>query len=328
MNFKGIVGHEDIIKHFKTSIEMGKVSHAYLINGEIGSGKKTLAKAFATTLQCESKESEPCGTCQSCVQMDAGSHPDVVFVKHEKANLITVDEVREQILDDICIKPYKSPYKIYIVPDAQYMNVQAQNAILKTIEEPPEYGVIILLTSNLDKMLDTVKSRCIVLNTKPIRERDMLGYLTKELGLTEEKAYFCLDFAQGNLGKAIKLANNDEYAQIVDSVVSVLEHIQDLDVEDLAKAVSNIEEFKLSINDYFDLMMMWYRDALMLKVTGNVDKILFKNQYTALKKQAGMLSYKSIESKIDAIQKAEQRLDVNANFDVTLELLLLTLKEN
>ena len=328
MDFRNIVGHEDIIAHFKSSIEMDKVSHAYIINGEVDSGKKMLARAFATTLQCERGGVEPCGECQSCKQADSGNHPDIITVTHEKPNIISVDEVREQVLDSICIKPYKSRYKIYIIPDAQMMNVQAQNALLKTIEEPPEYGIIMLLTSNIDKMLPTVQSRCVILNTKPVRERDMLNYLKNDMGLTEEKAYFCLDFAQGNLGKAIKLAGNGEYAQIVDSVVSVLKNIQELDVDDLSRAVSDIEQFKLSINDYMDLMMMWYRDALMLKVTGNVDKVLFKNEYMSLKKQAAVLSYKAIEDKIDAIDHAKRRLDVNANFDVTMELLLLTLKEH
>lgn len=328
MDFKKIVGHEDIIAHFKSSIEMDKVSHAYIINGEVDSGKKMLARAFATTLQCERKGAEPCGECQSCKQVDSGNHPDIITVTHEKPGIISVDEIREQVLDSICIKPYKSRYKIYIIPDAQLMNLQAQNAILKTIEEPPEYGIILLLTSNIDKMLPTVQSRCVILNTKPVRERDMLNYLKNDMGLTEEKAYFCLDFAQGNLGKAIKLAGNEEYAHIVESVVSVLKNIQELDVDDLSRALSDIEQFKLSINDYMDLMMMWYRDTLMLKVTGNVDKILFKNEYMSIKKQAGMLSYRAIEDKIDAIDRAKRRLDVNANFDVTMELLLLTLKEH
>ena len=328
MYFKDIVGHEDIIRHFKSSIELDKIGHAYIISGEIDSGKKLLAKAFAATLQCESGESEACGKCKSCIKMASGNHPDIITVTHEKPNIISVDEIREQVVDSICVKPYESKYKIYIIPDAQLLNAQAQNALLKTIEEPPEYGIIILLTSNLNKMLETVISRCIVLNTKPVRERDMLEYLMKQMNLTEEKAYFCLDFAQGNLGKAIKLAGNGEYVQIIESVVDVLKKIQNLDVDDLAKALSDIQQFKMSMDDYMDLMMMWFRDVLMLKVTGNIDKLLFKGEYSTMKKQAQVLSYKAIEEKIDAIARAKQRLDVNANFDITMELLLLTLKEN
>lgn len=327
MYFKDIVGHEDIIRHFRSSIEMDKISHAYIINGEVDSGKKMLAKAFVATLQCEEGGVEPCGTCKSCLKISTGNHPDVTIVTHEKPNVISVEEIREKVVESIYTKPYESKYKIYVIPDAHLMNAQAQNALLKTIEEPPEYGIIILLTSNLNRLLETVLSRCIVLNTKPIRERDMLQHLVKELGLTEEKAYFCLDFAQGNLGKAIKLATNSEYVQVIDSVVGVLKKIQDMDVDDLASALEQIQKFKMSINDYMDLMMMWYRDVLMLKVTGNIDKLLFKGEYSTMKKQAQVHSYKAIEDKIDAIARAKRRLDVNANFDVTMELLLLTLKE-
>ena len=327
MGFKEIVGHEDIIAHFKSNIETGNVGHAYIISGDAGSGKKALAYAFADTLECEAGGTEPCGNCQSCLQISTGNYPDIITVTHEKPNLISVDEVREQLVNTVDVKPYKGKYKIYVIPDAELLNVQAQNAILKTIEEPPAYAVILLLTTNLDKLLETVQSRCLKLQTKPIRERDVLAYLTNVMGLTKEKAYFCLDFAQGNLGKAIKLAGNEEYAEIVDSVVNVLTHIGDMDVETLGKAVKDIEQFKMSMNDYMDLMMMWYRDAMMIKITGNVDKILFKNEFSTLKKQAGKLTFKSIEDKIDAIAKAEQRLLANANFEVTIELLLLTLKE-
>ena len=233
MGFKGIVGHEDIIAHFKSSIETGNVAHAYIISGDAGSGKKALAYAFAETLECEAGGTEACGTCQSCLQVSTGNYPDIITVTHEKPNLISVDEVRDQLINTIDIKPYKGKYKIYIIPDAELLNVQAQNAMLKTIEEPPAYAVILLLTTNLDKLLETVKSRCLKLQTKPIRERDVLAYLTNVMGLTKEKAYFCLDFAQGNLGKAIKLAGNDEYAAIVDSVVGVLAHIDEMDVETL-----------------------------------------------------------------------------------------------
>lgn len=332
MDFKSIVGHEDIIKHFKRSIELDRVSHAYIINGEVDSGKKMLAYAFAKTLMCESGATDPCDECKSCKQAETGNHPDIITVvnddKDKKTAVLSVDIIREQVIDSIAVKPYSSKYKIYIIPDAQLMNVQAQNALLKTIEEPPEYGIIILLTTNIDKLLPTILSRCVVLNTKPIRERDMLEYLVKNIGLTEDRAYFCLDFAQGNLGKAIKLGTNEQYVQVIESVVDVLKKIHQLDVEDLTWAVSHFKQFDLTENNYMDIMMMWFRDVLMLKVTGNPDKLLFKGEYSTMKKQAGLLSYEDIENKIDAIATAKKRLDANANFDITMELLLLTLKEN
>ena len=327
MFFKDIVGHEDIIRHMKSSIERGQVSHAYIIHGEPDSGKKMLARTFAQTLLCEEGGTEPCGTCHSCVQASSGSHPDIIMLAHEKPNAYSVDEIRSELVETMDVKPYKSKYKIYIVPDADLISQQSQNTILKTIEEPPEYGIVILLCSNMDKLLPTVKSRCVVMDTRPVRELDMLEYLQKNMGLTEDKAHFCIDFAQGNMGKAIKLATNDEYAQVVETVVSVMKKIHDLDVEDLTQSMENIERFKLSINDCLDLMAMWYRDILMLKVTGKIDKLLFRDEYAILKKHASVVSFGAVEEKIEAISRARKRLEANANFDVTMELLLLTLKE-
>ena len=110
-----------------------------------------LAGLFAKTLQCEAGGTDPCGTCRSCIQCDSGNQPDIIWVTHEKPTVISVDDIREQVNNDIIIKPYSSRYKIYIIPEAELMNPQAQNALLKTIEEPPEYAITMLLTNNLTR---------------------------------------------------------------------------------------------------------------------------------------------------------------------------------
>ena len=97
-NYSDIIGHEDIVKHFKSSIELGKVSHAYILNGEKGVGKRTLASVVAKSLQCETGEPDPCGKCKSCLQAESGNQPDIIWVTHEKPNVISVDEIREQLL--------------------------------------------------------------------------------------------------------------------------------------------------------------------------------------------------------------------------------------
>ena len=175
--FHDIIGHDDIIRHLKNAIETGKVSHSYIFTGEPGSGKKLLAGTFAAALQCESGESEPCMTCDSCKKVIGKNHPDIITVTHEKPGSISIDEVRDQVVRDVDIKPYCSPYKIYIIPDAEMMTVQAQNAILKTIEEPPEYAVIMLLTSNIDSLLPTIRSRCVRLDLKVVDDSLVKEYL-------------------------------------------------------------------------------------------------------------------------------------------------------
>ncbi len=325
--FRDVVGHESIIGHFKSSIEQGKVAHAYLIHGEKGTGKKMLAGLFAKTLQCETGGTDPCGTCRSCIQCDSGNQPDIIWVTHEKPTVISVDDIREQVNNDIIIKPYSSRYKIYIIPEAELMNPQAQNALLKTIEEPPEYAVIMLLTNNLDKMLPTILSRCITLNLKPVGELDMMEYLSR-MGVPQAKAKFCVGFAFGNLGKAVRLATSEEYNEIKHDCVQILKDINRMEIYDLINAVKKMSKYKLDIYDYLDIMMMWYRDILMLKVSGSPDKLLFKEEYATLKQQANYISYEGIENVLKALDKVKVRLEANVNFDIAMELLLLTIKEN
>ena len=186
--FHDIIGHDDIIRHLKNAIETGKVSHSYIFTGEAGSGKKLLAGTFAAALQCESGESEPCMTCDSCKKVIGKNHPDIITVTHEKPGSISIDEVRDQVVHDVDIKPYCSPYEIYIIPDAEMMTVQAQNAILKTIEEPPEYAVILLLTSNIDSLLHTIRSRCVRLDLKVVDDGLVKKYLMEHLQVPDYQA--------------------------------------------------------------------------------------------------------------------------------------------
>ena len=166
--FQDILGHETIKEHFKKAIAVHKVSHAYILAGEAGMGRKSLANAFALTLLCEKGQTEPCLECHACKQVLSGNHPDLIYVTHEKPASIGVDDIREQINDTIQIRPYSANYKIYIVDEAEKMTVQAQNALLKTIEEPPAYAVILLLTTNPDGFLPTILSRCVQLKLKPL----------------------------------------------------------------------------------------------------------------------------------------------------------------
>lgn len=327
MDFQHIVGHEDIIKHFKSSIEMDRIGHAYILSGEEASGKLSLAMSFAKTLQCEEQKTDPCNQCQSCMQADTGNHPDIIVVQHEKPNVISVDDIRDQVVSSIAVKPYKSRHKIYIIPDGQLMNVQAQNALLKTIEEPPEYGIVLILTTSIDKLLPTIISRCITLNTHPVKERDIYDYLVAHFSLDGDRANFCVEYAQGNLGKAIKLATNEEYNELVQSVIRLETNIYDMDMDSIADTIADCEKYKVTIQEYLDLMLMWYRDILMLKVTGNLNKILFKEQISIIKKQANYLSFNELEDKARAIDKAKLRLAANARFEDIMRLLIMTLKE-
>ncbi len=325
--FKDVIGHHSIIEHFKNAIQQDKLSHAYILNGEIGSGKKTLAKAFIMQLMCENQENAPCMECRSCKQMLNYNQPDVKWVTHEKVSSIGVDDIRKQINNDIVIKPYSSKYKVYVIDEAEKMTDQAQNALLKTIEEPPEYAVIMLLTTNADAFLPTILSRCVTLNLKPISDDLIREYLLKQVKVPDYIADISVAFAGGNLGKAVKLASSEHFMEMKDEVLQLLKNIADISVVDVIAYVKRASVYKLDIDDYMDLIMIWYRDVLMYKASKDVEDIVFKDEYSAINEQASKLSYNGIEKIMNALMTVKVRLKANVNFDLTIELLYLTIKE-
>ena len=225
--FTDIVGQEQLKEHLQNAIAMNKVSHAYIINGERNAGKEFIARVFAMALQCEKKEAEPCGECHSCKQALSNNQPDIIYISHEKPNTIGVEDIRAQINNDIVIKPYSSPRKIYIVNEGEKMTPQAQNALLKTLEEPPEYAVIVILTTNVEALLPTVLSRCVVLNMKPVSDALVKKYLMEQLGVPDYKANICVAFARGNIGKAKLLASSEEFEKVKDEAISLVKNIKD-----------------------------------------------------------------------------------------------------
>lgn len=327
-SFKDVVGHKDILKYISSAVENNRVSHAYILNGERGSGKKMLANLFAMTLLCETGDNEPCGKCHSCKQAESGNHPDIIRVTHEKPNSISVDDIRTQVNNTVDIKPYQGPYKVYIIPQADMMTPQAQNAILKTIEEPPSYAVFLLLTENAETLLPTINSRCVMLKLRNIKDTLIKKYLMENLEIPDYKADMCMAFAQGNMGRAIMLANSDHFNEIREEAVQLLKHISEMELNEIVAAVKNISVYKLEITDYLDIIMIWYRDVLLYKATKEIDKVVFKDQLQSIKEQARKSSYEGIELILESLEKAKARLKANVNFDLVMELLFLTIKEN
>lgn len=327
-SFKDVVGHRDIINYIKNAVKMDQVSHAYIMNGERGAGKKLLAYLFAMTLLCEERGEEPCNTCHSCRQAETGNHPDIIRVTHEKPNSISVDDIREQVNNTIMIKPYQGPYKVYIIDHADLMTPQAQNALLKTIEEPPRYAVIMLLTENAEMLLPTINSRCVMLRLRYIKDKLIKKYLMESLKVPDYKADLCTAFAQGNMGNAIMLANSEHFNEIREEAVHLLRHVHDMELSEIVQAVNSVTAFKLEITDYLDIIAVWYRDVLLYKATRDMDTVVFKDQIDDIREQARKSSYEGIQLIISSLDKAKARLKANVNFDLVMELLFLTMKEN
>ena len=288
--FKAILGHEQIIEHLQNAVTMDKVSHAYIINGPDKSGKMMLAEAFAQTLECEKLED---------VVKNAAQPSDVepCMECHSCKQAMTKNQ-----------------------PDIIYVRHEKPNTI--------SYAILILLTTNAAAFLPTILSRCVTLNIKAVPDEKIRGYLMRKYQIPDYQADVCVAFAQGNVGKAIQLASSEEFNELKDAVLQLIKRLRDIDLYEMTEAVKQIATYKLSINDYFDLMMVWYRDVLLFKATGDVNGLIFKDEVYDIKRQAEKSSYSGIETILEALRKAQIRLNANVNFDLTMELLLLTIKEN
>lgn len=178
MGFSGLLGNDQLKENLHRSIARGHISHFYLLSGPRGSGKHTLAKLLAAAILC-GDENAPCLSCHVCRKVMEGQHPDVIWVDDPDKKTVTVDLVR-QARSDIYIQPNESDYKIYVFPRAQDMGLPGQNALLKVLEEPPEYGVFLLLTDNPEKLLPTVRSRCTELKLQALNPALLQRQLEKE----------------------------------------------------------------------------------------------------------------------------------------------------
>ena len=327
LGFGQIIGHESIIHHLQNAISTQKISHAYILHGEEGMGKKLLASAFAKTLQCEGEGILSCDRCKSCMQAETGNHPDIIRVTHEKVS-IGVDDIRIQVNADILVKPYNSKYKIYIIDDADKLTEQAQNALLKTMEEPPEYAILLLLVSNLSSLLPTILSRCVKLSLKSVDRAAIKEFLMVNHQIPDYKAEMAAAFSSGNVGKAIKYASSGEFEKIKDEVLHILKYIDDMELHEVISGLKVFSANKPIIEDYIDLMILWYRDVVMYKATMDPNLLLYREELSFIKHQANIRSYDNIEKIISAMEKAKIRLRANVNFDIAIELMLLTIKEN
>ncbi len=324
-NFMNVVGHEKNIEHLEKAISSKQISHAYIFNGEDGIGKLTTAKAFAKAVLCETQSS--CGTCQSCAQADSNNHPDMIYVTHEKKG-ISVDDIRTQVNNTVGIKPYSSEYKIYIINDAEKMNVQAQNALLKTIEEPPAYAILILVTNNKEAFLETILSRCVVLNFGPVKKEQVEEYIHEHYRLGNPREDLAISYSGGNIGKAIHVMDSNDFHELKDHTFNMLAHMNEWSVHDILLYLKQLEGYKESVNEFFDIITTYYRDILVLKVSGLPNKTVFKDKFSLMKKQSVYLSFEGIDTIIKEVEKAKVRLEANVRFDVAIELLLFVMKEN
>lgn len=327
-SFDEIYGNDSIKEHLMSGIESGRVSHAYIFNGPAGSGKRMMAEVFAKTLQCEKGGVKPCNGCKSCIQSESGNQPDIIWVEAAKTTSIGVAEIREKLISDLSIRPYSSRYKIYIVDGAEKLTEEAQNALLKSIEEPPEYGIIILLTENADIFLRTVQSRCVRIDFRPLADDLVKEYVNKNFaGITSADERFVTAFARGSIGRAKDLLSNDDFSNIKSQVIKLVRGIEDMSYVDLYTSVKELTSDKERVNDVLDMMSLLFRDILVFKSTNDFNLVILKDELSMIKDLSTRCSYEGIEDVLNSIDKVKVRMKANVSMDIIIELLAMAIKE-
>jgi len=320
--FDEIIGNESVKLHLKNSIKMQKTSHAYIFEGEKGMGKRFMADSFAKALQCEAGEENPCNKCSSCIAADSQNHPDIIYVKPTNKTGFGVDDIREQINTDIFTKPYKYRYKIYIVEEGDKMTEQAQNALLKTLEEPPQYGIIMILTENLDKLLSTIISRCVHIALKPLKQSEVKEYLEKNLEMNSSSAHIYAALSRGNIGKARMYIEEQEFEEIRLMAINAIEAVinkDDLAILELANTISlNKEKSDMMI----EILLTWLRDLLIVKELKEENNIIHKDKLKTLLKQGEGIAYNRICALISRLIEIQEIMKVHVNYQLAIETLL------
>ena len=322
--FEEIRGNTPLVEQLRRSAASGRSSHAYLFLGGAGAGKRLIANTFAKALQCEG-EKRPCDRCKSCHAFNHGNHPDVIYFQPLKnGKTYTIEDVREQLLETVDLKPFQYEKKIYIIEKADTLNIQSQNALLKTLEEPPAHAVFLLLAERAEAFLPTILSRVVVMKIRPLSAETIADYLMQAGHLAEE-SHILSAYAQGRIGQALELVEDEGFREMRQDILGKLEALPSMSEGDAYLLAKEFEVYKNDLR-FLDIMELWYRDLLTAKSLREEGYLIQRDKkdaiFRAAKEPAALLAKKAA-----AVRTARMRLAQNANFRLTMEVMLMDLKE-
>ena len=324
--FQEIRGNQSLTEQLKAVVSEGKASHAYLFLGGAGAGKRLIANTFAKAIQCEGNGRKPCGNCRSCQAFDHKNHPDVIYFQAlEKPPKYTIEDVRKQIVETVDLKPFQYDRKIYIIEKADTLNVQAQNALLKTLEEPPAHVMFLLLAERAEAFLPTILSRVVTMKIRPLSEETVAEHLMGT-GLSEEESHTLAAYSQGRIGQALELMEDEAFREMRQDILGKLEALPSMNEGEAYLMAKELEAYKSDLR-FLDIMELWYRDLLTAKSLREERYLIQKDKKDAIFRGANEPAEK-LAKKAAAVREARKRLSQNANFRLTLEVMLMDLKEN
>ncbi len=324
MDYKDIVGHDIVVQSLKRAVKNENINHFYLFEGEEGLGKRTLGRTFAKTLLCEEKNEEPCNQCSSCRKFDHENHPDYLEVDPEKG-IIRKGQV-EEIIRRMSMSPFQGDRKVFLIDQAHLMNKEAQNAMLKTLEEPPSYIHMILVTSSSKNLLPTIISRGQKIRFHQIPLHFVIEYLVQREGIDQEEAKFLGEFSKGSLGRAVELCHSEDFFELRDWLLELVDSIIRGESWKIFSAVERFTQEKDRVQELLEVMMLWFRDLLVYKATEEMELVINRDKEKLLSEQS-FLDFDRINDIIKKIQDTSINIQMNVNYQLSIETMLFNIQE-
>ncbi|MDD6485025.1 MAG: DNA polymerase III subunit delta' C-terminal domain-containing protein [Clostridiales bacterium] len=256
--------HEELMQGLINSVSRGRSSHAYIFHAPEGMFPYEAARLFAEALTCLDKSMIPCGVCRSCVESKANTNPDIITVEAPKSKKnIDVETIR-RISEDAAVTPFNAPRKVYIIRNGDSMTPAAQNAFLKTFEEPPEYAVFIIIAKNTDNLLQTIMSRATLITFGALPNDVVEKYIREKYSCSEERLKFLVNYCGGVPGEADDIAENEEFEELRESALKMLVPLLNKNKLDAFKLEAYINENSQNADTIFDLWLSYLRDILIM----------------------------------------------------------------
>ena len=292
--FENILGNDKIKQQLIQSNQNKQVSHSYLFVGIEGIGKKMIAMEFAKMILCTA-QNQYCGECKSCIEFDTNNNPDFKIIEPE-GNSIKIEQIRE-FQSKVSEKPIISNRKVYIINDCDKMTPEAQNCLLKTLEEPPEFVTIILIVANESALLTTIKSRCMIIHFDKIPNNQIEEFLENNYQINF-KSPIMINAFQGSIVKALQLKENQEQYEKIEDVLYNLEKQDKIDTLNMSEIIYKSKDEKMKILDYMNVVLL------------------------ELAKKSSKYA-----NCISIVEETKKSLQANANFDMSIDNMLFHLWE-
>ncbi len=319
-----VFGHEWAVEHLQKSIANQRIRHAYLIVGPDSVGKETLARALAMTLNCTNSDEQarPCGQCSSCKRIASGNHPDMIYSELDgTTGALKIEEIRS-VTSKIALKPYEARYRIAILRDFDHARPQAQDALLKTLEEPPPQALLILLAPSTESLLPTITSRSQVIHLRPLAAETIYHVLAQHYGLSHEQADLLARLSGGRMGWALQAMTEPAMLEQRTAAIDLLENLIPMTRAQRFEIAEDLSKDKLGLYPLLELWQSYWRDVLLV-CEGINDRPANIDRRATLEKIAVNTSTEAVLTALQATRTLLNNLSTNLNLRLALEVMFL-----